>query len=1439
MADANINTQDDVYGNIFDSFVDDLDLDDDEEDDGNVENASSSSLNIESSDLKRENTMTLMEMAKVLESTAIEKGVVSADKVKKARRASVAASKASTQKKEQEAKEREDILAAAATVRRERMNAKQSSLDGTITSSPDAKLKKKRKSKKKTKKHRHRGSLVSEQKDKERIRQERREKMLERQEERRAKISRTELEQSTQDMARNDSQHQDMAASPNKAEVENGESKSKSPLEITTAAYASTLSPPVKLNESRTEAKIDALADEIYGDDEFQDEDIKIAQNKDSNSVEGRENAEAGMIDDDSDSGGTDSYDNDDFADLPDQETEGTLASERIILNHGKDSSLDAQYAPSSQSKVPSISGSRMEGRGFEVTRHDIEANADSFSPWESLLLQDSLQESNNGNKKLTDNERRCLRQASEARQVFSRLISISKARGVSMSNIKVLDNYGKMVNAKSLKNEIDKGVVAYNAVMMRLQGNSSTKVSKSSRGRKMLHLVDIVDRPRAQQLNFLFDNCRNRNPCWSKVNNDRSLSVSGSPKVLCSQVGWKKSKDSTEASQKAVERWTFGEMESALLALPVSAGSSVKEHTQCLCEMLKLLERCFRAGGAITSAILIDGQPSRNKTEEHELTPLTVTRSELHSLSAMADRVEYLESKFASSYLASLRELFLSSCKRTAIGHLKDQSDESSDQSRKVPFLPKISGASDSLNAKILSLKEKIKTLEFAIQSQSSRPAALLTERLGIARASRYDYLSSESWDEKKLLLQNVLDFLCNVLEDSESAGGFAKKTLIERLKHYDLTDGGWIRKKEFEHAIEDGIGYACNSSISSGDGADKNHNSGDAKFVTGKNSFSMNEVVESLLPFLDPTGRGHIEYKPLLQYLEVRVGLSLGSSESREMVSIRNSLSQLMKKKAREEERARSQWSHLPALLCCKWDDLELTNRRNNCWVKQLYEDPSMLILPPEKDDMGNMNPEYLDTNALYGIGSEVCVQTSTLYVPKWSVNWLSTYIIGSPTRIGKRSRKKEVVWNKLPLLTLTSDGSCGLRCIAKPSKNVDTSTATEVFLGGVTWAHMLAALYHCREDFLLRPPSRFLSRGTRQDLLRRRRLENMLAVHKETKIVQKNNVRKGESIIVKSKQSDEEHGVDFVTRMERKLRATRIKLEQARQREYKKDRDAARGKSAKSWEQVQESFFKRLSGESPKRARQEQSIGQQNARRKVSGKMKLERRSAMAFASLCKRARDAFAEYDIEGSGWIEVTDLSSVLNRLQHVAPRGIKLMDWQEESAGLAEGSQAPILEWHDLVVKELERDGSISQSHFIDWWVSQCPACIPLRDCPTETGISVRRVALDRNDAKWLFNQCPDDLAHLPAEFSSGNIPMVCSPCWDEYRRLEFLQALGDREKEASRVHGQELQQLKMRQEPVNELWTGDFASDVATKTIIPAHTESTTKDLIELPDGV
>ena len=225
-------------------------------------------------------------------------------------------------------------------------------------------------------------------------------------------------------------------------------------------------------------------------------------------------------------------------------------------------------------------------------------------------------------------------------------------------------------------------------------------------------------------------------------------------------------------------------------------------------------------------------------------------------------------------------------------------------------------------------------------------------------------------------------------------------------------------------------------------------------------------------------------------------------------------------------------------------------------------------------------------------------------------------------------------------------------------------------------------------------------------------------------------------------------------------------------------------------------------------------------------------------------------------IEGSGWIEVDDLPAVLELLDHVPPQGLSLVIQEtvngenkadgsnRKSEEHGDNSRSRVLNWIDMVVEELDRnkDRSIARSDFIDWWVSQCPSCIPLRDCPTETGLSVRRVALEKDDAQWMFKQCPNVLGHLPKAFNKGIVPMVCSACWDEYRRRDFVHGLDLREQELMQRYGQEPTHVKPRQKGtsnINPVATGNSDDETGFLRELAAQQSLHDRDLIDLPEGV
>ena len=76
--------------------------------------------------------------------------------------------------------------------------------------------------------------------------------------------------------------------------------------------------------------------------------------------------------------------------------------------------------------------------------------------------------------------------------------------------------------------------------------------------------------------------------------------------------------------------------------------------------------------------------------------------------------------------------------------------------------------------------------------------------------------------------------------------------------------------------------------------------------------------------------------------------------------------------------------------------------------------------------------------------------------------------------------------------------------------------------------------------------------------------------------------------------------------MTRMDRKLRATRLKLEQKRQVKYKKNRDAA-NHTNKTWDQVEKAFFQRLTLKSPTKLKMKENNQKLNLARYCSLSLK----------------------------------------------------------------------------------------------------------------------------------------------------------------------------------------------------------------------------------------
>jgi hypothetical protein len=282
-----------------------------------------------------------------------------------------------------------------------------------------------------------------------------------------------------------------------------------------------------------------------------------------------------------------------------------------------------------------------------------------------------------------------------------------------------------------------------------------------------------------------------------------------------------------------------------------------------------------------------------------------------------------------------------------------------------------------------------------------------------------------------------------------------------------------------------------------------------------------------------------------------------------------------------------------------------------------------------------------------------------------------------------------------------------------------------------------------------------------------------------------------------------------------MDRKLRATRLKLEQQRQATFKRDRDLAKATN-KKWNEVEKSFFKRLSRTngppSPtKRAKEEENEERKvRMRRTIGGKaaLELQRRSANGFNSLCFNATIEFNKYDLEKSNQIELLDIPKLLETLQYVPIKPPIIVSINNKSKNndddISDNDTIVQKEdWFDNVSKQVDKngDGSVHLKDFISWWTSQCPTCVPLRGCYPEINIDVRRIALDEDGVKWMAKENSQELSYLLEEYerwkewkikekengSKNNteqrpqIPMVCDSCWNEYKRATFVEEYDER----------------------------------------------------------
>jgi len=1095
--------------------------------------------------------------------------------------------------------------------------------------------------------------------------------------------------------------------------------------------------------------------------------------------------------------------------------------------------------SPQSKTKTTTKTTTTTSGRPLEQTREHISASQALEAPWTSLLIQDAIG-ANTGGVKLTDEERIVLRTASESQSVLVRLQSQARATGASFRTMTVLDNYGRMVDGSSLAKDVDNGARTYGDIIRRKSEISHAQTSTVS-----VNMVDIVDSARYVQVEWLFDICTGttspiataqRGAAERRTYDEMEQALLAIPMANDSSVAEHtrclkqmlrlletcfRGGGTVRTSTHAVMSVTRDE-----LMVLSSLGDRV-EHLEQFFEplYLKQLREGYLQAVESTSLAHLSGN-----SEVPWLPPIKVLDPTFESkISTLKEKIYSLEvnistqQKNASNALEDRLQTAYSSGHYHRLLEKKNATKkalvtQATIQMAHAPLtLHKVGDkilVDDNFGswvpAVVIAVLENGQAYSANMENGLKRgfiPASGVKPYIGESVTNGENDTETHDWDSLRADVEKTLHFLGQMTVESRQqntnrTGGRGngyrhQKDVLEyfqeRLSHYDLIKDGWIRHKEFSHAMEDVYGWSLNAATSDSSRSEDNGQ-------------TLESIVESLYPFLDPEGRGHVEYPLIIEHIKGHVA-DIVSSNRTELDRTTKALDRALHNKMKMEKHARKGWTHQPALMIASWPDM------------------NQLVFSGVPDHLFNAMSQQeclsvtLDAHSIYGVSSSAkgaTLQKSWLngnlsperrrekmaksmhYVPKWSSKMFGLY--------SKNPRKNPTQdkWNGMPVLTMNEKVGAGLK---------QQQNGEKAFVDGVTWGHLLAGLWYQRRDVLLNLSKEtvMLSYKTRSTLERAARLDDMSTRHSK-----QNHNRRGKKRPLRQKNNDENNGqnnseqpdkVDFVTRMDRKLRATRIKLEQQRQAEFKRDREAA-NHTNKTWEEVQTGFFKRLNQVSPSRHRLKEEVHHKKMQRlsRTSGgkaALDLERRSGHGFNALCERALKIFRRFDVDGSGWTETKDLPMLLDSLGHVA-----------------QGSDD---NWIDYATRELDRNenGAIALKDFIAWWASQCPACFPLRGCYPEINIDVRRIALDADSAKWIHNKS-QGITQLVHEYGSWSaaaaetsaekrknkkdmllpplVPMVCESCWSEYKRGTFCELYDDRKADSDRVERMRTMQRKQLQ---------------------------------------
>ena len=336
-------------------------------------------------------------------------------------------------------------------------------------------------------------------------------------------------------------------------------------------------------------------------------------------------------------------------------------------------------------------------------------------------------------------------------------------------------------------------------------------------------------------------------------------------------------------------------------------------------------------------------------------------------------------------------------------------------------------------------------------------------------------------------------------------------------------------------------------------------------------------------------------------------------------------------------------------------------------------------------------------------------------------------------------------------------------GIRMKTTPSLEEDECS------DAIVWVRLLGYMYDhrasLRKDALTEKERKALEKKHRMGALARPRDESPTKLRREEEQLERERRRKKKERERAAKEAEGQ--ASFEERMDMKIAESRRKKEEKITAYENSLKQLAQGKQAGKKADTL-GFLKRLQESEELKEKKRQDMVRDELRKskprkkKGSTAEKISRLSVSLTTKQKQLAEDAFNKFDVDQSGYIDVSELEQIV------------------ESCGETLSRKET-----DELMRNLDTngDGTVEKSEFMAWWTCRCPACRFVKEREPVPGRNRRKIALGTDDgvewAKGYGVVTFDDPGQPPSKEM-----LICGSCYDVYKRDRFIQRLDKAEHE-------------------------------------------------------